>query len=213
MSNRRRSIRLPEYDYTKPGWYFVTICTRSHESLFGSLKDDCVELNQLGYLAKHLLCEIPDHFPHVSIDSFVIMPDHIHVVFNLWNGRTYAAGRDFGFYRRGDPWVAPTTNGTQMKSVIPARKWTFSGPPPGSVCAIIGQYKSSVTRMIKRMNTTSTMFQNQIPALTRHRILVDSIWQRNYYERIIRSRQELDGVREYIRLNPIHHSRDEARKQ
>jgi REP element-mobilizing transposase RayT len=76
--HNRRSIRLKEFDYTQPGAYFVTVCTWMRENLFGYVVDGEVRLNERGHIVKECWNEIPEHFQQVDLDSFVVMPNHIH---------------------------------------------------------------------------------------------------------------------------------------
>ena len=71
----RRSIRLKGYDYTEEGMYFVTICTKDRECLFGDIVDGKMKLNPYGEIAHSLWMEIRDHFHGVVLDEFVVMPN------------------------------------------------------------------------------------------------------------------------------------------
>ena len=77
----RRSIRLRDHDYGSPGAYFVTICARTH--LFGRVHRGEVIPSRYGEIASDCWTEIPSHFPHVRLDVFVVMPDHIHGILVL----------------------------------------------------------------------------------------------------------------------------------
>ncbi len=79
----RRSIRLNGYEYRSPGTYFVTICAAQRQPLFGRLVDNGVLLSQVGTVLDACWREIPNHFPHVGLDEWVIMPDHIHGILTL----------------------------------------------------------------------------------------------------------------------------------
>ena len=74
----RRSIRLPNYDYSLSGYYSVTICTAYRECYFGGIPEEKMMLSNIGKTALQCWQEIPDHFPAVNLDEYVIMPDHIH---------------------------------------------------------------------------------------------------------------------------------------
>ena len=76
--HRRKSIRLPGYDYSQAGWYFVTICTGDRECRFGYVVDGHIRCTALGRLVKGCWRQIPKHFKNVSLDVFAIMPNHIH---------------------------------------------------------------------------------------------------------------------------------------
>ena len=115
---RRRSIRLSRFYYARQGAYFVTLCTRNRACLFGDIHNGEIRLNDTGQLANKIWNEIPTHFPHVEIDASVIMPNHLHGVI-----------------------VVPHTPvGATHASPLP------SGPPKRSLGAIIGAYKSAVSR-------------------------------------------------------------------
>ncbi len=168
MKNRR-SIRLPEYDYSSPGAYFVTISTHEKKLLFGSLIGEEVALSEWGKIAEKCWQEIPKHFAHVELDEFIIMPNHVRGI--LWIidlNSTKLAVR--------------ATHASPLRQPRSAR-----GPAPSSLAAIIGSYKSAVSRAINRLGNSSK-FQ---------------IWQRNYYERVIRDDRELDAIRNYITHNAI----------
>jgi putative transposase len=88
---RSATTRLHGYDYGRMGVYFVTICTRKKISYFGDIIDNKMMLSDLGIMVKEYWIEIPTHFPIVSIDEFVIMPDHIHgiiMIKPLMNGNS-----------------------------------------------------------------------------------------------------------------------------
>jgi putative transposase len=75
---RRRSVRIPGYDYTQPGPYYVTIVTHNRECLFGSVVDGQMSYSDFGCMARLCWIDIPKHFPHVELDEFVVMPNHVH---------------------------------------------------------------------------------------------------------------------------------------
>ena len=74
----RRSIRLRGYDYTQQGAYFVTVCTEGRRRLFGAVVNGRMALNDAGRVVAACWRDIPNHFPHVALDEWVVMPDHVH---------------------------------------------------------------------------------------------------------------------------------------
>ena len=74
----RRSIRLKGYDYTRPGAYFITVCTKDRASLFGQVVDDEMRLNELGKIVCNTWNDLPNHVSHIELDAFVVMPNHVH---------------------------------------------------------------------------------------------------------------------------------------
>ncbi len=80
--HHRRSIRLKNYDYSQTGAYFITICTKQKQCLFGDIKNGTMRLNALGAIADQCWQDIPHHFSNADLDCYGIMPNHIHGI--LW---------------------------------------------------------------------------------------------------------------------------------
>jgi len=78
MKQHRKSIRLPGYDYSTPGAYFITICTDFLRILFGNVTNTHMQLNALGTNAHNCWDEMPNHYPEVKLEVFQIMPNHMH---------------------------------------------------------------------------------------------------------------------------------------
>jgi REP element-mobilizing transposase RayT len=90
QKHHRRSIRLKGYDYTQPGAYYITLCTKARQCLFGDVVKGEMRLNALGDLAFTCWQAIPNHFPHVELDAFVIMPNHLHGILVISDTRVGA---------------------------------------------------------------------------------------------------------------------------
>lgn len=159
---QRSSIRLRGYDYRQEGVYFVTICARGRECLFGEVVDGEVHLNECGEIAEALWLQIPLLRPNVTLDAFVVMPNHIHGLLVVTDRDERAPAGGAGDAERS------------------------SGPAAGSLGAIIGQYKSAVTKRVSALLGARGV----------------SVWQRNYYEHIVRSDKALHQIREYVASNP-----------
>lgn len=84
---RVETIRLKNRDYGANGWYFVTICTGDRIHFFGNVVSSGMQLSPIGEIAQQFWIDIPQHFEHTHIDTYVIMPDHFHgiVVINRPN--------------------------------------------------------------------------------------------------------------------------------
>jgi putative transposase len=78
-----KSSRLLNFDYSTPGFYFITICTLNHNNFFGKIISAKMELNQKGIITKTCLQNIPNHFKNIILDEYVIMPNHIHLLLEL----------------------------------------------------------------------------------------------------------------------------------
>ena len=83
--HRRRTIRLKGYDYTRPGAYFVTVCSYHRECLFGRIMNGVMELNDAGRTVQSVWDELPVHYGNAQLDQFIIMPNHVHGIIVLTN--------------------------------------------------------------------------------------------------------------------------------
>jgi len=175
--HHRRSIRLQHYDYARTGAYFVTICAWRRLCVFGTIEDNNMRSNALGDIVNICWQNISDHFPNVSVDAFVVMPNHIHGILVF----------DDAPPRRGKACLAPTTND------IISRQLRFGAPLPGSLSSVVGSFKSAVSRLINKTRNSPGM----------------PVWQRNYYEHVIRNEDDLNSIREYITYNPSRWADDE----
>ncbi|PYO13309.1 MAG: transposase [Gemmatimonadetes bacterium] len=174
VSHARRSIRLPGYDYSRPGAYFVTICTRDGEPLFGTVRARHVHLSAPGQAARSCWLEIPEHFADVTLDAFIVMPDHLH-------GIVIISGM-LDRHSVGAQHAAP------LRSIgrLPAPTGS-EGCSHGSLGAIVRSFKSATTKRINEMRHTPEK----------------RVWQRNYHDRIIRDDREMQRARHYVLLNPL----------
>jgi putative transposase len=81
-SKKRRSIRLKEYSYTQPGAYFITVCTRNKQCIFGKINNEAMKLSDKGEIVKEEWMKTAVLRPYVRLDQFAVMPNHFHVI--LW---------------------------------------------------------------------------------------------------------------------------------
>jgi len=179
--HHRRNLRLPEFDYSHPGAYFVTIVTQNRKPFFGSIANGEMILNEMGKIIADLWVAIPVHFPNVEPGEFVVMPNHIHGIIVI----TFGVGHD-------------NEEGTLQETIVwamhasPIPKNT-NGPKSGSISAIIGSFKSAATKLF-----------HAIPEHSGERL-----WQRNYYEHVIRNERDYQAISDYILANPINWEKDE----
>lgn len=171
-SHHRRSIRLKGYDYLQPGAYYVTIVVWQRECLFGEVVNGKMKLNEHGLVAKQQLEKLPKRFPNIELGAFIIMPNHIHVIVIIINGRGTAENLK-------NPDGEPSRRAPTQER--------FQKPVKGSIPTIIRSYKSAVAYRINLMRGTQGV----------------PVWQRNYYEHVIRNQQELQTKTDYIEANPM----------
>jgi REP element-mobilizing transposase RayT len=179
---RRRSIRLQGHDYSQAGAYFVTVCTQNRQCLLGDIAAGAMRLSPLGRIVEEQWNVIPQRFPVVELDEFVVMPNHFHGIFVLVGAPLAGAQGVAGTNSR------PTATKRATARVVDTRATARVAPTVGD---IIGAYKSlCVHHCLKWMKHHDPQ-----------RIL-GTLWQRNYWEHIIRHEPELHEIREYIRHNP-----------
>jgi len=186
--HHRRSVRLKEYDYTLPGAYIITIGTWQQEPLFGTVVNSEMRLNQFGQIVQTAWNDLPNHYPHVELDAFCIMPDHIHAIIILT-----AARRGGSDSLDTEPDV-PHSGTTSQSAITPTR------PAPGSIPEPpfhTGPKRHGLPEIVRAFKTFSA---RRINTLRRtHGI---PVWHRNYYEHIIRDEVDLANTRRYILHNP-----------
>ncbi len=159
----RKPTRLKEYDYSSPGAYFITVCTREKRCILSrvvrphgghvgeGLAPPVVKLSGTGALVEKQLLGLPERFPDLSVDRYVIMPNHIHLLLTV---RPVAGG------------ASPSpTNITD-------------------VAGVIGAFKSLCTHEWHRMGYAGPL------------------WQRSFYDHIVRNEDEYREISEYIDNNP-----------
>jgi len=93
LAHRRKQIRLKEYDYSQPGAYFVTMCTKDRDHYLGEIVDGRMNENDLAAIAQSCWNELPEHYPNVQLDEFVIMPNHVHGIIILLDDMADATSR------------------------------------------------------------------------------------------------------------------------
>lgn len=194
--HHRRSIRLRGYDYSSADAYFVTICTQGREYLFGDIADGAMHLNGAGRMVAEWWLKLPDKFPGVMLDEYVIMPNHFHGIIVIDNVRAPLAAplSSAPLSSASAPLAAPDADsGLEIRG---ASRGTARGASKG---AARGAASSAPTlgNIMRAFKSISAIEINR--TLDRQ----GRLWQRNYYERIIRDDDELSGIREYIRLNPV----------
>ncbi|MDJ1168825.1 transposase [Roseofilum sp. BLCC_M154] len=150
--HHRRSIRLPEYDYSQPGFYFVTICIYQRECLLGKIEDGMMKFSRYGQVVEDNWFNLTKIYSHIALNIFVIMPNHFHGIIEIKE---------------------------QDK-------------------------KHDLAKIIRTFKTFSARRINQIRSMKGI-----PVWQRGYYEHIIRDEGSLATIQQYIMDNPLKWETDE----
>ena len=183
--HHRRTIRLKEYDYSQAGLYFITICTHNRAYLFGEIKNGEMILNDMGKIANQCWLEIPNHFPNTILHEYIIMPNHIHGIVQLVGAKNFSPEITYPTPEITYPTpeiTHPTPENSCNTNV--AKKNSPLRSPSKTIGSVVRGFKIGVTKWI-RQNTN-----------------IYNVWQRNYYEHIIRNDQSYQTILDYIVNNP-----------
>ncbi|WP_353932223.1 transposase [Okeanomitos corallinicola TIOX110] len=186
--HKRQSIRLKGYDYSQSGLYFITICCYQRECLFGNIINSQMILNNFGELIKEEWLKSAEIRKEIELDNFVIMPNHFHgiVIINQEINRDFIKNNvDFLDNNVG-------ANGRSPLQQIQSSSLKISMKPK-SLSSLIAGFKSATTKKINMIRNTP---QNPV-------------WQRNYYDHIIRNDESLARIREYVENNPLSWENDQ----
>jgi REP element-mobilizing transposase RayT len=176
---RVESCRLKGHDYSCGSKYFITICTQGRDLWFGNILNHQLILSESGKIADELWRELPKHFPYVSLDEFVVMPDHVHGIVII-NTQSDAADT----LQSTVETLHATSLQQQQQQQNPKNEFMSSiSPKPGSLAIVIRSYKSAVSKNVHLYNPVFS-------------------WQPRYYDHLIRSDLELNRIRRYIINNP-----------
>ncbi len=155
----RKHNRIKHYDYSRNGAYFVTICTHDRKRILSKIAgDSTLVLHPSGDIAESMIHKITEKYPCVSVDHYVIMPDHIHMLL----------------------FIDSSQNRLHLGDGV------GTGNPSPTVGSIIGWYKYQTARQINQMNGTAGA----------------PVFQRSYYDHVIRNQQDYDDTWTYIENNP-----------
>jgi REP element-mobilizing transposase RayT len=175
MKFRRKSLRLTNFDYSQTGLFYITICVNQQLCLFGDVVDKKLQINDAGKMIAHSFIEITKHYHGFDIDTYIVMPNHFH-------GILIINKQPVGAPPRGHPFL--------KQRLFDQNTLTLNELSLGDV---VGRFKSITThRYIMGVK------KNQ------WKPFYEKLWQRNYYDRIIKNKKTLYATRKYIIDNPLH---------
>lgn len=216
------SNRLQGFDYGSNAAYFVTICTYGKVNYFGEIRDvthsvpetqgiannetqnlaslqeerlpqTLVELSEVGKIAYQYWLDIPQHFPFVILDEFVIMPNHIHGIL-IFNKLESVETQDFASLineqEKTHDYAAQNSAIQEPQNLVALHKPNKFGPQSRNLASVIRGYKAAV----KKYATLNDL---------------DMYWQERYHDRVIRSEKEYQNITRYIYNNPLNWQSDE----
>jgi putative transposase len=175
--HHRKSIRLKGYDYSQAGLYFLTICVKNTECLFGNITDGKMRLNPIGEIAQAEWLKTAEIRANIRLHESVIMPNHMHSIIEI-----ISVGADC--LRPIDNHDLQSIDEMGSRSMVQSEEGRMQSAP--TLGDIVKGYKSAVTRRINELRDTPG----------------GVVWLRNYYEHIIRDESAYLYIAEYVQTNP-----------
>jgi REP element-mobilizing transposase RayT len=198
----RRSIRLKGYDYRQAGGYFVTMVTQGRDMLFGEVVNGEMILNDAGEMVVRWWLELPNKFPNVNVDIFVVMPNHFHGIIFITDATDVGddlrvvpglGGGDNGGEHGGSPqrMVSPQRTDSSRRTDSPQQR-----------------QNAPLSQMIQWFKTMTTNEYIRGVKNLGWKPFNGKVWQRDYYEHIIRNSSAADRIARYIESNPVRWDED-----
>ena len=183
--HHRKSIRLKGYDYSQAGLYFITICVQNREYLFGKIENAKMELNDAGRMVATEWFKLTSRYDNIKLHEFIVMPNHFHAILEIVGATLVVAQNNTVAQNNAD-----MGNG-QPQEVAPTNKKTIGN--------MVGAFQSIATVQYIRgvKNSGWEPFNGKL-------------WQRNYYEHIIRNEKSHQNISEYIINNPAKWANDKS---
>ena len=153
--HNRRSIRLPGYDYSQPGSYYVTICTFRHQLLFGRIEDGHMILNEFGKIAEIEWLRTANMRSNIELNGYILMPNHLHGIIHIVQ-KKISTSHSVGAHCNVPLPMSPQIEG-------------FGKSTKNTIPTMVKLFKSTVTKRINQIRKTPELH----------------IWQRGYYKHII----------------------------
>lgn len=186
--HHRRSIRLQGYDYAQAGSYFITICTQNRACLFGAIVNGEMILNDAGLMVEKWFLELENKFPDIRCDEYIVMPNHFHGIITI-------VGAD----QRVCPVIYPNDNLGEHKNALGKH-------------VVLGEHVGSpLHRAVQWFKTMATNEYIRGVKNQRWPRFNGKLFQRNYYEHIIRNKRSYLRIAAYIRNNPANWKSDKLR--
>lgn len=205
--HHRRSTRLREYDYSGEGVYFLTLCVERREHLFGDIVDGEMRLNTFGQIVAEEWEKSAKIRTNITLGEYIIMPDHFHGIIQINEQIKTESSALPGEFKSPSHTIGAIIRGFKGATTKRIKSYLFHGTGESQFAPT-----ASPESQFAPMPSSELKF---IPTREELNILArfnpdKSIWQRNYYDRIIRSRHQLENTINYIRNNPLKWEPDES---
>ncbi|MDX2245334.1 MAG: transposase [Bacteroidia bacterium] len=206
--HHRRSIRLKGYDYSQAGLYFITMCCQDRARLFGEIgrgnhkglpRRSEMILNDAGKMVESQWLKLPERFKNIVLHEYVIMPDHLHGILEIVGATLGVAPNDENVVAVGVSLVDTPEEDTPEEDTpekdTPEKDTPIENGQPQGIAPSVGDIMAAFKSI------TTVEYIRGVKALGWRRFN-GKLWQRNYYERIIRDDNAYNNISEYIRNNP-----------
>ena len=202
-------MRLPGYDYSQAGGYYVTIVTQGRERLFGEIMGEEMDLNDAGEMVEKWWKELPNKFPSVTAEAFVVMPNHFHGIILISVGADLRVGpvsmENHVGLETGDGQKRGEHVGSPLqKDAMDGKMGAHTGAPL--------QPNAPLSQIVQWFKTMSTNEYIRGVKQMDWKPFIGKLWQRNYYEHIIRNEEDYERIFNYIMSNPSNWAEDEENR-
>ena len=188
---RITSARLASWDYSNPGLYFITICTKDRINIFGEIFNNEMCLNEIGKIADQSWIDIPNHFKNIELGEFIVMPNHVHGIIII-NESTVETGHALSHSQQSTQTQNETTHALSLPNKLHHPRFRNQGK--NTISSMVGSFKSTVTKFARPINT-------------------DFGWQSRFYDHIIRSHDDYKRISNYILRNAVNWKEDKFYNQ
>lgn len=223
----KKHYRLSHFDYSRPGYYFITICVKDRRELLGKVMNGQMDMSEIGKIAKKFWMEIPDRFSNIRLDQWVIMPNHMHGILVIDAGNEGMNAGDNGRTapRRGR---TGTGTGTDMNTGTDMDMGTDMGTDMDMDMNMnmdmnmgtdmnageLGSEFGSGLRPLDKNSISSVInhFKGNVKRYCNKNGMGYFQWQSRFHDRIIRDERALETIRRYIWENPKRWGKDRLRR-
>ncbi|WP_461534182.1 transposase [Sinomicrobium sp.] len=197
----RKSIRLKGYDYAQQGLYFITLCVRGRECLFGEIDNGKMVLNSYGQIAKEEWLHTIKVRQNVALHEFIVMPDHLHGIVEILERKE--EGGELGKFKSPSHTIGAIVRGYKIATIKRIKDFIYH------------QEEESAPYPDPELRKGELQFAPTAPTDITEKIKKSDfkIWQRNYYDRIIRNEEAYHHISRYIVNNPIRWEKSKPDKE
>ncbi|MEZ5008906.1 MAG: transposase [Chitinophagales bacterium] len=183
--HHRRSIRLIGYDYAQEGLYFITLCVQNRKHIFGKIENEKLCLNPIGQIAYNEWLNTAQIRDNIALHDFIVMPNHFHAILQiLWQK---GKEEDIGKFKSPSQTIGSIIRGYKIATIKKIKDYIHNYYGTGELQFAPTEFAPTI-EIIKKLDY--------------------KIWQRNYYEHIIRNEKSNNHISQYIINNPINWEKD-----